>query len=319
MSETKVHASAVTGFLDGKHYDAFRPSYVDEATSGLLTGLNIAGQKNAKILEIAAGTGKFTECLAHRPERYEVVAVEPVTGMREQLEIKNLQGVQVKGGLANSVPVEDGWADAVIAAQVCSTSYRIYKRENTDSYKAFHWFAKKDALTEFARVLKPNGYLGVIWNVEECKSLFSFTPPLPPPSILTHATDNKPAEWPASTPWEEALNKLVFELPDDGQARFRQLEWRTGFTSAEENAGADGKPLFTSPAKEAISAVWETRLTPEQLLARMSTLSQVVSLKGVQREEWVAKFWKIMEMAEKDGEGKVGVHGKTLYAWAQKL
>lgn len=118
MSEAKVHASAVSGFGNGKHYDAFRPSYVDEATSGLLAGLDIAGHTGAKILEIAAGTGKFTESLARRPEAYEVVAVEPVTGMREQLELKGLQNVLVKDGLANNVPSADGWADAVIAAQV---------------------------------------------------------------------------------------------------------------------------------------------------------------------------------------------------------
>lgn len=83
--------------------------------------------------------------------------------------------------------------------------------------------------------------------------------------------------------------------------------------------GSDGKPLFSSPASEAASAVWETRLTPDELLARISTLSQVVALQGAEREKWVAKFWDVVKTAEVDADGKVGVHGKTVYAWAQKL
>ncbi|KAL5611541.1 hypothetical protein BROUX41_000872 [Berkeleyomyces rouxiae] len=285
MTEAKIHSSAVVGFTNGKYYDTFRPTYVEEATSGLLDGLNLTGKKGAKILEIAAGTGKFTESLVRRPEGFEIIAVEPVDGMRKQLELKQLANVSTLAGTANEIPVPDGWADVVIAAQ------------------SYHWFAKKEAMREFARVLKPGGFLGIIWNVEDY---------------------NKPAEWPAVTPWEEELNKLMFSLPSDGQDRFRQLNWRNGFSPAENtslgsNDGNVGTQLFHTPYSEAESAIWSSKLTPQELLDRIGTLSQMVPLKGAEREEWMKKYWVALETADKAEDGTVEVHGKTFYVWSQKL
>ena len=48
--------------------------------------------------------------------------------------------------MAERLPAEDGWADAIVAGQ------------------AFHWFATEPALAEFARCLRPVGRLGLIWN-----------------------------------------------------------------------------------------------------------------------------------------------------------
>lgn len=52
-----------------------------------------------------------------RLEKFEVVAVEPHEGMRGELEKKDL-GAKVLDGNAENMPVEDGWSDALIAAQV---------------------------------------------------------------------------------------------------------------------------------------------------------------------------------------------------------
>ncbi|KAL2885958.1 putative methyltransferase-like C25B8.10 [Ceratocystis lukuohia] len=279
MAEAKIHSSAVVGFTDGKSYDDFRPSYVEEAVSGLLAGLNLIGAEGAAVVEVAAGTGKFTESLARRPEAFRITAIEPVEGMREQLDKKKLPNVVSLEGTANEIKAETGSADAVIAAQ------------------SYHWFAKRDAMSEFARVLKPDGFLGVIWNVEDY---------------------NKPAEWPAVTEWEEELNKLILALPPDNQDRFRQLSWRNGFSPAE-NTSSDGVQLFRTPYNEAQSAVWSTRLTPEKLLDRISTLSQVVALEGLARQEWIQKYWAVLKTAETAQDGTVEVHGKTFYAWSQKM
>jgi len=53
-----------------------------------------------------------------REEGYEVIAVEPHAGMREELVKKGLQGVEVKYGDAGNMGVEEEWADGVITAQV---------------------------------------------------------------------------------------------------------------------------------------------------------------------------------------------------------
>jgi ubiquinone/menaquinone biosynthesis C-methylase UbiE len=60
--------------------------------------------------------------------------------------VKVQHKVDIRAGTATEIPVPDGVADAIIVAQ------------------AFHWFSTDEALTEFARVLKPGGSLGLIWN-----------------------------------------------------------------------------------------------------------------------------------------------------------
>jgi len=113
-----LDSRAATGFQKASEYDAHRPSYPPEAVEKLLTHVNLVGERNARIVDLACGTGKFSELLATREEDYEVVGVEPHTGMREELVRKGLKGVEVKEGDAGHIPVEDGWGDALIAAQV---------------------------------------------------------------------------------------------------------------------------------------------------------------------------------------------------------
>ena len=91
--------------------------YPPESVDKLLGHLGVSNQSNAHIVELASGTGKFTELLVARPEKFEVVAVEPHEGMRGTLEKKNLR-IEVLDGNAGNMPVKNGWGDALIAAQV---------------------------------------------------------------------------------------------------------------------------------------------------------------------------------------------------------
>ncbi|KAH8889496.1 S-adenosyl-L-methionine-dependent methyltransferase [Thozetella sp. PMI_491] len=185
-------AVAAEGFEDAKAYDAHRPTYPPEAVESLLQHLKIAGQPNLNVVEIASGTGKFTELLAVRPESYNIVAVEPHHGMRDQLVAKALPGVKTLDGHAARIPVEDHWGDACIAAQ------------------SFHWFATKDALDEVYRVLADKAIFGMIWNIEDY---------------------NKPRSWKATTSWEQKLNDWVWSISNDGHPRFRDQQWREVFQS----------------------------------------------------------------------------------------
>lgn len=115
---SNLPVAAEEGFKDAASYDAYRPSYPSEAVEAFLTKLNVAQLDDAKIIEIAAGTGKFTELLAQRPERFTVKAIEPHHGMREKLAQKDLRGVEVADGKADKMPVGNEWGDACIAAQV---------------------------------------------------------------------------------------------------------------------------------------------------------------------------------------------------------
>lgn len=126
MVEFKIKESAQSGFASAAEYETHRPSYPREAVEELLQKLEISGKEGAKIADLAAGTGKFTEILSSRPERYDIVAIEPHDAMRAQLEQKHLAGVRViKGQAENLADIPDGSLAAVVAAQVsfrCNSS-----------------------------------------------------------------------------------------------------------------------------------------------------------------------------------------------------
>ena len=120
-------AVAEEGFRNATAYDAYRPSYPSEAVDEFLARLGVSGLPGARVVEVAAGTGKFTEQLARRPERFAVRAVEPHDGMRARLHDKaradpDLVGVHVFPGNAENMPLEDEWGDACVAAQVSSVA-----------------------------------------------------------------------------------------------------------------------------------------------------------------------------------------------------
>ncbi len=137
-----VEDVAARGFGSaGDAYERGRPSYPVGAVACLVGELSIG--PGATVVEVAAGTGKLTRLLV--PTGARVVAVEPVAGMRRVL-IDKVPDVAVVAGTAEALPVASTRADAVLAAQ------------------AFHWFRVGEALAEAARVLRPGGGLGLVWN-----------------------------------------------------------------------------------------------------------------------------------------------------------
>ncbi|WP_194419747.1 class I SAM-dependent methyltransferase [Microbacterium abyssi] len=121
----------------GEEYDRYRPGFPDAAADVILPeGVDA-------VLDLGAGTGKFTALLLDRAER--VTAVEPSATMLEVLRVK-LPTVEALAGGAESIPLPDGAVDAVTVAQ------------------AFHWFDRDAACAEIRRVLVPGGVLGLLWN-----------------------------------------------------------------------------------------------------------------------------------------------------------
>jgi SAM-dependent methyltransferase len=98
------------------------------------------------VLDLAAGTGKLTEVIAATGAR--VIAVEPLDGMRRELAVTVPDAIRL-AGTAEQLPLEDGSVDAVLVGQ------------------AFHWFDQPRSLDEMARVLRPDGAVGLIWNLRD--------------------------------------------------------------------------------------------------------------------------------------------------------
>jgi SAM-dependent methyltransferase len=122
-------------------YERARPSYPPEAIDVLRREIGLGPR--ARVCDLAAGTGKLTRLLVATGA--EVVAVEPVPGMRAQLS-EVLPEIEVRDGTAEAIPCEDRSLDAVTVAQ------------------AFHWFKFDSALAEIQRVLRPGGGLAILFN-----------------------------------------------------------------------------------------------------------------------------------------------------------
>jgi SAM-dependent methyltransferase len=121
-------------------YERGRPSYPPETIDWLL-------QTGARdVLDLGAGTGKLTIRLVERG--LTVVAVDPIPEMLEVLS-GSLPDTPALLGTAEEIPLPDNSVDSVLVAQ------------------AWHWFDPVRALAEVARVLRPGGRLGLVWNTRD--------------------------------------------------------------------------------------------------------------------------------------------------------
>jgi SAM-dependent methyltransferase len=121
-------------------YERGRPSYPPEAIDWLLP----PGARD--VLDLGAGTGKLTIRLVERG--LEVIAVDPIQEMLEVLS-DSLPAIPALLGTAEDIPLPDNSVDSVLVAQ------------------AWHWFDPERAVKEVARVLRPGGRLGLVWNTRD--------------------------------------------------------------------------------------------------------------------------------------------------------
>jgi SAM-dependent methyltransferase len=143
-----VHEVAEEGFgREAEAYERVRPSYPADAVAWLVDNLGLG--PGGVVLDLAAGTGKFTRLLV--PSGSTVLAVEPVEGMRQRF-VAAVPGVPMVAAVAEALPIAPRSLDAVTVAQ------------------AFHWFDADRAFGEFARVLRPRGRVGLIWNARDRSS-----------------------------------------------------------------------------------------------------------------------------------------------------
>jgi SAM-dependent methyltransferase len=121
-------------------YSKGRPDYPAAAVDYLIpSGARV-------IVDIGAGTGKLTASLL-APGR-KVFAVEPDREMLNTLS-DTLPTVHPVLGTAEQTSLDDGVADAVTYGQ------------------AWHWVQPEQATTEAARILRPGGSIGLVWNIRD--------------------------------------------------------------------------------------------------------------------------------------------------------
>jgi SAM-dependent methyltransferase len=184
---TGLHRTA-TGFdAAAEDYRRARPDYPERTVARLCRVLRVAPGR--RILDLGAGTGMLTRHLLDRGA--EVVAAEPVAGMRAALAEAHPPAMVV-GARAEAVPLGDASVDAVTVAQ------------------AFHWFDGPVALAEVHRVLRPGGWLAVLFNIRD------LTDPLQA-ELDEHLREDRgdTPSW-ASRDWDTALGDARgFDAPQE--------------------------------------------------------------------------------------------------------
>lgn len=208
-------------------YSAGRPGYPSAVLSYLRERCNV--NPSSHVVDLGAGSGKMTSLLAQSGAR--VSAVEPVEAMRKELR-RNCPDVALLAGTAEALPLGGQSADVIVAAQ------------------AFHWFHFDRTLPEIHRVLKPWGFLMLIWNVRDKSSLFMRAYD----EVVSKLKDRSPSY--QSGEWRTAL---------DGTPFFRQLD-HVWFTHAEQldrdglRARLLSNAYVTSLSMKEQECVWERML-----------------------------------------------------------
>jgi SAM-dependent methyltransferase len=126
------------------NYVRYRPGYPPEVV-GLLQR-ECGFTTDSVIADIGFGTGIFTRLLLENGNR--VFGVEPNLDMRNAGEefLRNYPSFTSLEGTAEATPLGNQSVDFVTAAQ------------------AAHWFDLKEARREFQRILKPEGWVVLLWN-----------------------------------------------------------------------------------------------------------------------------------------------------------
>lgn len=197
---------------DAENYERSRPGFPAEAAKWLIP------DDAVDAVDVGAGTGKFTRALL--AEGLRVTAVEPDAGMRAELS-RVLPDVPCLDGSGESIPLPDDSVDLVTFAQ------------------SWHWVDPELAVAEAARVLRPGGRLGLIWNNDADRPPWMVTALRHEHSVRGEAFDPRIGEPFADVQertftWTETLPKAVFvdrvmsrsvylTLPDDQRAAEAQF------------------------------------------------------------------------------------------------
>ena len=144
-------ADAVTRFSNRvDNYVRYRPNYPPGLIHILKSDCGLDAE--ATVADIGSGTGILSEMFLKNGNL--VVGVEPNKAMRESAErlLADYPKFKSLSGTAEATGLAVGSVDFITAAQ------------------AFHWFDRAKAKQEFSRILKPQGWVVLVWNERKLDS-----------------------------------------------------------------------------------------------------------------------------------------------------
>ncbi|MFZ0899971.1 MAG: class I SAM-dependent methyltransferase [Candidatus Sulfotelmatobacter sp.] len=209
-------SNATSRFSDRvENYVLYRPGYPPEALHALKTECALA--PTHFVADIASGTGIWTRTLLENGNP--VFGVEPNPEMREAAErlLIGFPKFSSVAGTAEATTLGRQSVDSVTAAQ------------------AAHWFDRQRARREFVRILKPGGWLVLLWNerlTDSTKFLRAYEQ-----LLLTYGTDYEEVRHERTT---SAVNEFFDPAP------FQERVF--GILQKFDYAGVEGRLLSSSYA-----------------------------------------------------------------------
>ena len=130
-----------------ENYIKYRPHYPPAVIATLREECQLTAA--SLVADIGSGTGLLTELFLQNGNQ--VFAIEPNPEMRAAGErlLRNYPGFHSVAGRAEATSLAEHSVDFVVAGQ------------------AFHWFDRQKAQNEFFRILKPTGWVMLVWNNRE--------------------------------------------------------------------------------------------------------------------------------------------------------
>jgi SAM-dependent methyltransferase len=171
-------------------YARFRPGYPEAALDLIIERCELRGPSDV-LADVGCGTGISTRLFAERGVT--IVGIEPNDEMRRRAEQtpapENCPPPVYRTGRGEATGLADGSVAAVLAAQ------------------AFHWFDAPAALREFHRILRPNGWVALMWNerdeTDAATAAYS--------AVIRTAPDTAAVEAPRGRAGEPLLHSELFE------------------------------------------------------------------------------------------------------------
>jgi SAM-dependent methyltransferase len=233
-------------------YERFRPGPPEDAVDWMLA------TRPTSVVDLGAGTGALTKLLVERADT--VTAIEPDERMLAVL-AQNLPGVTALVGRAEEIPLPDNSADAVLASS------------------SWHWMDTARTLSEVARILVPEGVLGVVWAGPDPAGPFL----MQAQALLAPAPDGGTAAPPSEAGGDLDMVNAVL----DGNRPTPEL-----------TIPADSP--FTQPERKAFT--WDIALNADELIGLLGTFSWIITMPESQRAKVFAEARRVL----KDGLGVEG-------------
>jgi len=125
-------------------YVKYRPHYSPEVVNALRVACDLRPEHT--VVDVGCGTGLLAKIFLENGNR--VIGVEPNANMRRAGEqyLSSCKDFTMIDGRAEQTTLLGQSADFVVAGQ------------------AFHWFQPQPTRREFARLLKPDGWVALIWH-----------------------------------------------------------------------------------------------------------------------------------------------------------